>query len=311
MFHFGDARDCAGGLAQHDFVLQVDASDEVLALDVDGLERHLLSSAAEAFEYEQRYGAAVLQIARFYDRRRYRWQGRVHEILSRIPSAAGGGSRIRCDTTELLVRHHKSEDKPRPYLAGLALQVLERPQAPRWWHYLGRELLYRRSYRSALEVLEVHASMADAWRAERSQSLCFAGECHEALGEAEQAALAYRRAHDADPSRREPLLRLASFACRRGDFGAAETWARSSLALTRSCAYPELAANYTWMPHSLLYWSLFWVGRKEEAQVHWEAYRSLCPADEFIGAHARLFAPSRGGALRSHAKPGTTLQPPT
>lgn len=292
-FHFAQARNFAGDLARHDFVLQVDAGDEVLALDVDRLDRHLVEEAVEAFEYEQRYGNAVLQIARFCDRRRYRWEGRVHEISSRAPVGGAVGSRLRCSEAELLVRHFKDEDKPRPYLAGLALQVLEHPDAARWWHYLGRELLYRGCHRSAIEAFERHTAMGQAWQAERSQSLCFQGECHEALGETEEAGLAYRRAHEADPSRREPLLRLASFACGRGDFAAAERWARASLGLARTCSYAELAANYTWRPHSLLYWSLFWLGRREEARAHWETYLSLCPPDEVVLQHARLFPPSR------------------
>lgn len=292
MFHFAEARNFAGDLARDEFVLQLDAGDEALALDIDRIDDCLVADGVEAFEYEQRYGTAVLQIARFCDRRRYRWEGRVHEISSRTPVRAGeDGTLIRCSPAELLVRHHKDEDKARPYLAGLALQVLDRPDAPRWWHYLGRELLYRRCHRSALEVLELHIAMAEAWQGERSQSLCFKGQCHEALAEREQAALAYRRAHEIDPSRREPLLRLAALACSRGDFGEAERWARASLALARTCPYPELAANYTWLPHSLLYWSLFWLGRREEARAHWEAYLASCPEDEVVRAHARLFAP--------------------
>ena len=39
--------------------------------------------------------------------------------------------------------------------------------------------------------------MSDTWQAERSESLCFKGECHEALGETEEAAVAYRGAHEA------------------------------------------------------------------------------------------------------------------
>jgi tetratricopeptide (TPR) repeat protein len=293
LFHFAEARNAAGAVADHDFVLQIDAADEVLAMDIDRLDRHLASGTAETFEYEQRYGTAVLRIARFYDRRRCHWQGRVHEILTRTePRSTPTASPIRCGEDELMVLHHKDDRKARQYLAGLALQVLETPEAPRWWHYLGRELLYRRCHRSAIAALEVHAEMADAWRPERSQSLCFIGECHEALLGSREAEVAYRRACETDATRREPLLRLASFACRHGNFEEGERLARTSLALERTSAYPEPAANYTWMPHSLLYWSLFWLGRRDEARAHWETYLKLCPKSEQIREHARLFEPT-------------------
>jgi tetratricopeptide (TPR) repeat protein len=290
LFHFGDARQHAGLLAANRFVLQLDASDELLALDVDPLDRWIESGSVAAFEYDQRYGRVGLRISRFYDRRRFHWEGRVHEVLGATPAADGApASTIRCDAAQLSVRHHKDERKPRHYLAGLALQTMEFPQKPRWWHYLGRELYYHRWYRSAIAVLERHAAMEDAWIVERSQSLCFAGECLEALGCAREAEETYRRALGLDATRREPLLRLAAACCRRGDFDAAARSAREALAVPRTSAYPELDANYTWIPHSILYWSLFWLGRMDEARVHWEACRHLAPEDSRALDHARLF----------------------
>jgi tetratricopeptide (TPR) repeat protein len=301
LFHFGDARQHAGLLASNPFVLQLDACDEVPALDVEALDRWIASGDAGRFEYHQHYGTAGLRIAgtvglriaRFYDRTAYRWQGRVHEVLGPI-AGADAAPTICCEPTQLLVRHHKDEGRPRHYLAGLALQVLERSEEPRWWHYLGRELFYHHWYRSAIVVLESHAAMDNAWAAERSQSLCFVGECLEALGRADEATAAYRRAFVLDPTRREPLLRLASTHCRRGEFGPAAEYASRSLAIPRTSAYPELEANYTWAPHSLLYWSLFWLGRRDEARAHWEAYRALAPEEALTREHARLFpAPTR------------------
>lgn len=293
LFHFGDARQHAGALAANDFVLQLDASDQVLAMDLDALDRWVGSGAVGAFEYDQYYGNVALRISRFSDRRRYQWDGRVHETLHAITGAdTQPASKVRCDTAQLSVRHHMDEDKPRNYLAGLALQVLECPEKPRWWHYLGRELFYNCWYRSAIPVLEAHAAMADAWSAERSQGLCFVGQCLEALEQVAEAQEAYRRAITLDSTRREPLLRLAATACRRGEFEAVVKYATESLAIPRTSAYPELEANYTWIPHSLLYWSLFWLGRKAEARAHWETYRSLAPEDTHSREHARLFPPA-------------------
>lgn len=295
LFHFGEARQHAGMLAVSRVVLQLDASDQVPALEVDALDQRIREGAGDAFEYDQQYGSVSLRISRFYDRSRYRWEGRVHEILKATRGDAGPPVKIRCDPTQLRVRHHKNESKPRTYLAGLALQVLEWPQKPRWWHYLGRELFYERRYESAIAPLEAHAAMHDAWPAERSQSLCFVGECCEALERIPEAEDAYRRAYTLDRTRREPLLRLASMGCRRGEFEQAAQYASQSLTIPRTSAYPELEANYTWIPHSILYWSLFWLGRRDEARMHWETYTSLAPKETIVQDHARLFPPIKMG----------------
>jgi hypothetical protein len=53
--------------------------------------------------------------------------------------------------------------------------------------------------------------------------------------------------------------------------------------------YIESEANYTHLPHAVLYWSLFWLGRKEEARRHWEAARELAPESKRYRRDARLF----------------------
>jgi len=290
LFHFSEARQHAGLLAKNDHVLQLDASDEVLALDVEAIETRLTSQPDGVIEYGLQLGGMTLMVSRVYDRRFRHWEGRVHEgLYSNEGAPAGPGPRIRCTERELLVRHHKDEGKPRSYLAGLALDALAHPEQPRWKHYLGRELYYRRWYRSAMAVLEEHASMTDAWSAERSQSLCFIGECLEALEKPDEAAASYLRGSTVDATSREPLLRLAALCSRRGDFQGAAARAADALTIARTNAFAELDANYTWLPHSLLYWSLFWLGRRDEARRHWETCRRLAPDDPQVRDHARLF----------------------
>jgi glycosyltransferase involved in cell wall biosynthesis len=294
LFHFAHARQHAGTLATRDHVLQLDASDQVLALDVDALDARLDTGTVGLVEYGLRLGGSTLRVARFYDRRLYGWRGRVHEgLYGHAGVDTSTRSRVRCAEPELLVEHHKDPGKARNYLAGLALDALTDPAEPRWKHYLGRELFYHRRYRSALAVLGEHAAMAEAWAAERSQSLCFMGECHEALDEPDRAAACYARACEVDPTRREPFLRRAALGCRRGDFEAAVTYASRGLTISRTSAFAELDANYTWLPHSILYWSLFWLGRHEDARRHWETGLRLAPNDPGFAAHARLFPSGR------------------
>ena len=91
----------------------------------------------------------------------------------------------------------------------------------------------------------------------------------------------------------------AAACCRLGEFEVAAQWASQSLAIPHTNPYPELEANYTWLPHSLLYWSLFWLGRKDEARSHWETYLSLVPEDSMAREHARLFPPATAAACES------------
>jgi tetratricopeptide (TPR) repeat protein len=145
---------------------------------------------------------------------------------------------------------------------------------------------------SAIAAFEEHASMERAWPHERSQSLCYQGQCLEAQERVGEAKEVYRRALTMDSTRREPLLRLATLCCRLGELEVAAQCASQSLTIPHTNGYPEVEANYTWIPHSILYWSLFWLGRKDEARLHWEAYRSLAPDDGTTQKHARLFPPA-------------------
>ena len=87
-----------------------------------------------------------------------------------------------------------------------------------------------------------------------------------------------------------------------GEFEVAAQCASQSLAILDTNPYPELEGNYTWIPHSLLYWSLFWLGQKDQARAHWEAYRSLAP-EECTREHARLFPPASVAAYEASPQP--------
>src|SRR4030095_1853309 len=112
------------------------------------------------------------------------------------------------------------------------------------------------------------------------------------VGPAGRAKDVHPRAFALAPPRREPLLRLATTCCRRGEFEVAAQCASQALTIPHTNGYPEPQANYTWIPPSTLYWSLFWLGQKDQARAHWEAYRSLAPEDGMTQQHARLFPPA-------------------
>jgi tetratricopeptide (TPR) repeat protein len=298
LFHFAKAREHVTALAGNDFVLHLDASDELLALDLDFLNGHIRTGRVSRFAYwreatsaNANFGAVTYHSSWFYNRWLYHWEGRAHEALyPNDPSGASSPRTVHCTGQQLLIRHTKDDNKPRHYLGSLALNLIAEPGNPRWTHYLGRELYYCGWYRSAMALLEEHASAQDAWTAERSESLCLAGACYEALRRPAEAAACYSRACKLDATRREPLLRLAELCRKQGDFRGSVTYAAAALTIPRTNGYLELEANYTYLPHAILYWSLFWLGQKKEARQHWEACLRLAPENPHFRQHAKLFS---------------------
>jgi glycosyltransferase involved in cell wall biosynthesis len=286
-FDFASAREFAGTLAANEFVWQIDASDVVLTADLDFLEAEIRRGDVAAFDYLLRLGGACFNVIRFFDRRVYGWRGRVHEAP--FPRGAVAGRRVICTASQLSLRHLRGE-KTRHYMAGLALDAIEDPAMPRWKHYVGRELFYERRYRSALVPLRAHVRTKDAWSVERAASHCLIAHCLAALGRTDGAAESLFRAIRVDPSRREPLLLLAWLCQSQGDFQGSVTFAAAALTIPDTARMIDAESHYTFDPHALLYWGLFWLGRRAEAKTHWETCLRMAPENEKFREDARLFA---------------------
>jgi len=287
IFDFGSARNFAGTLASNEVVWHIDASDVVLTADLAFLDAEVRRGDVAAFDYMLRLGGASFNVIRFFDRRVYTWRGRVHEA----PFARGAmaGRRVVCSESQLSLRHLRGE-KPRHYLAGLALDAIADAAMPRWKHYVGRELFYERRYRSALVPLRAHTRTKDAWFVERAASHCLIANCLEALGRPDLAAESFFRAARVDPSRREPLLQLAWLCQRQGDFQGSVTFAAAALTIPGAARVIDAESHYTFDPHAILYWGLFWLGRRAEATTHWETCLRMAPENEKFQEDARLFA---------------------
>lgn len=288
LFDFGRARQFAGQLASNDFVWHIDASDVVLSADLDFLDAEVRGGRVNGFFYLLRVGVSSFNVIRFFDRRLYAWRGRVHEA----PFGTGvpmTGRRVVCDEAQLSLRHIGGE-KMRSYFAGLALDAMEYPLELRWKHYLGRQLCYMGCYRSAIAALREHVRAKHGWAAERGESLMLIGTCLDKLGRTEAAAESYFRAARVDPSRREPLLKLAWLSQRQGDFLGSVAFASAALMVPRTSPFVHADTNYSWDPHAILYWGLFWLGRIDEAKVHWETCRRMAPENEKFLEDGRLFA---------------------
>jgi hypothetical protein len=301
LFHFARAREHAMSLARHDFQLAIDGGDQVDRIDVDFLDSVARSRKFGGMQFETRVRTTAgwsLEVRdRFCDRRAMGWRGRSHECLDPRPPGAdltiGALSR-----DQLLVSHHSDLGKSRTYLlAGTALDALAEPRMHRWRYFLARGLAARGSFKSGLEVA-LALDRPSVPPSVRSAALCFAARCvagsHGSLdgslaGSKEQADALLFRAAVRDSSRRDPLLRLASRRLSEGDLQGAVSFASAALAVPARVSVSEPEENFTTRPHAILYWALLWLGRRDEAKVHFDICRSLDPANPEYAGHARLF----------------------
>lgn len=292
LFHFAKARAHAASLARHPFQLAVDGGDVVEALDVDFLDS-LARSRVKTARFETRTltpGGWQREWREYvYDLRAIEWRGRSHNYVAPIGRVSAEAS-LLLSPAQLLVSHHTDLDKPRGYqFAGMALDALSAPGSVRYAFFLARALTAHGFSHSGLEMA-LWLDQPDRPPSLRSAALCFAARCQADLGAGSDAieTLLFRAAQR-DPSRRDPLLRMARRCLSQGELQAAASFAAAALSIPARLDMPEPEENLTTGPHAILYWSLLWLGRREEAKWHFERCRSLDPLNPVYAEHAALF----------------------
>jgi tetratricopeptide (TPR) repeat protein len=98
------------------------------------------------------------------------------------------------------------------------------------------------------------------------------------------------KAAQCDSTRRDPFLQLARRCVVAGDFQAAVSFSSAALTIPPRVGFSELEENQRDGPHAILYWALFWLGRKSEAREHLKICLNLDPRNLVYRDHARLFA---------------------
>lgn len=274
-FDFAGARNAATEVSSNDVMLMVDARDRMETFNYRRLDQLCIKGTGK-FQYThyltakpQHEEAEELQmINRMFDRRFFRWQGKTHEFLE-LKDEERDPPCITMGPQDLSVRYIKNTTRVRNYACGMVLDILDDPERHRWYHYLGRELYYFAHWRAAARLLEMGIEKAvGGWDSEKSQSLCFAGECHCNLKEFDEAEKCFLRALEFDCNRREPWMRLAHLYRMKNKPGITRGFVGAALMVDRAMGLAENARNFAADPHDCLYWSYWWLNEKAKSKYH-------------------------------------------
>jgi glycosyltransferase involved in cell wall biosynthesis len=277
VFDFAAARNYATSRASNEMIAVAGCDELFAALDLGAIEeaiRHGYKTLEHAYVHSlDAEGNEHIKFRRsyFYDRRNFKWSGIVHEVL------VGEGSSVLIDEDKLKVVHHQQPKSERArYLAGLALDCFLNPDNDRNSHYLAREMLWNGRPKSAIKEFERHIAM-NRWLPELAQSMIYIGDARIALGQTEAGLDCYHKAFVLDPSRREGLMRLASHYWQRLDAPRTAAYAAAALTVPLSHTYMDRMEEYTYLPHDMMYWALWWMGDRVGSKQHWLRARAYRP----------------------------------
>ena len=269
-FAFDQARNYAMNLASNDFICTPDCDEAWTVLNIDRI-NELIEQGYEKFLVDFVFAhhpdgspsVAFSADTRFYDRRKIKWKGIIHETMQ------GEAKMTRITKDVAYLEHYQNMETDRTkYLAGLAWACYEEPDNDRNSHYFARELMYRGHYNSAIKEFHRHIDMGK-WADERGQSMVYIGTCYDATGAPEKALEWWHRAFSLTGSRREPLIHLAYYWKRKDKPQMVAAYAAAALQIPNNGFYANRVANYTFEPHALMYWAKGWSGDILAARQHW------------------------------------------
>jgi len=267
-FDFASARNKAASLATNDIVCFADADEVFSALDIDVINK-LIDDGFEQFEYNfvfahDEFGQEKIKFvqSKMYDRRKVKWTGIVHELLT------GEAKRVFIEEKFYKLEHWQNQESGRHiYLTGLLVDCFLHPDKDRNSHYCARELFWSGRPSSAILEFKRHVKM-NAWLQEKSESMIFIGDCYGALNKPELQGEWYSKAFYEDSSRRKPLLKLAGFFLHNKNYLAAIAYAKAAKEIPYGDFYANDVSEYTNMPEEILYLAYGWIGNIEKAKEH-------------------------------------------
>lgn len=281
-FDFASARNAANAMADCDYVCTMDCDEVITRLNIDAIDQYILDGWTQ-FEYNfvfshtadgQEYVKFIQ--SKFYSRVVNQWVGIIHEMVTNIDPKNPSKLKLLPEH-EFKLEHWQNEATNRTgYLRGLAIDCFNHQEKDRNSHYFARELWWTGRPWSAAREFERHIAM-NKWPAEKAESMLFLADIYGAMADSEpekkqerlEAQLAWcHKALDVEPSRREPLLKLAQIYQRRNEPVPANFYATAALELPWHPFYGSSVATYTNEPHEILFWAKSWLNDMEGARKH-------------------------------------------
>lgn len=260
LFDYAAARNYIADFAPTDFIFTPDCDEEFTSFNIDKI-NELIGSGIEQLEYNfvfshDEYGNEAIKFmhSKAYNRKKLKWVGVIHEVLQ------GEAKRQFVEEDVIKLEHFQQHDERRSsYLKGLALDCFINPTNERNSHYFGRELLWTKRPKSAINEL-VRCINMHWWNAEKSASASFIGDAYGLLNQPEQQVEWYNKAIYFDGTLREPFIRLARFYQHNKNPQLAACYVAAASELPWTPFYANNIAHYTYEPHEIMYWAKGWTG---------------------------------------------------
>lgn len=213
-FDFAVARNEATALAEHDWVITIDA-DEVIRPGMISKLRKAMADQ-EAKDPFERVSALIVTFTdrgmtthktKAFRKSCWGWKYRVHEQL--VPL----GTDTKQGTLESVVFEHlPSPDKKARHAQNidlLKLCVEENPEYARAWRHLGQELMLEKKWTEAIPNLATYLEKTGENELEKSEVCCHVGKCYAETYLLDEAIKWFEQAAKVDPRRREPFYHAA------------------------------------------------------------------------------------------------------
>jgi glycosyltransferase involved in cell wall biosynthesis len=268
LFDFASARNYIADFTDCDMIATPDCDEIFTKFDIDKLDE-VIENGSEQLEYEFVFshdgdGNPVVKFrhCKFYNRKKLKWQGVIHEIL------VGEAERIYLGEDICKLEHFQNEKTNRSgYLKGLAVDCYNNPGNDRNSHYFAREMMYQGRNKSAIKEFLNHISMG-RWGTEAAQSMLHIGDCYRNMGEFDEMLKWYLKSIEKEV-RREPFMQLAEYYFRKNMHQQVVAYAEAALSITQLPFYSNHQPYYENVPHELLYISYWQLGNKEKSKEHY------------------------------------------
>lgn len=310
---FDAARQRSLDLASHDWVLWLDADDVLVGGENLARLTDHSSPIQYLFDYEyshDHHGNVLLRLDRerlSYPRRKLRWTGPVHEILTPI----GPSAQIRVDDIRVV---HRRQEKGHISDPGRNLRILEREvlgNTPRSLFYLARE--YRDAGRNeeAIRFFRLYLQLS-GWGEEKYSACCDLAELLLQSGEFEEAQQAAFQGVCLHEQWDTAYLRLSKihYCMAQAGVDTVRNWERCVYYAQRAMEcpprhsiFPDLVEERKYTIHVYLNYALSQLGRIEEALISAQLGLQFRPTDESLKLNVRVYQEHLGQKTDESAPP--------